>query len=274
MAEKARARAAAAAAPLYEAPPPKSSIPQCTDPECPVTTRHAAKKYLENDRNTPKYVQDKEHRVQDRITNNLRVFVDDKTFLNQWYRVHDTSRVYCDDAACPLRDLHPAKEFKKGNKETPKYVKGKEDLVNARITQKKTIFDQDKDFLNQWYSVHDLSRRLEVTSVPRLSKCEKDCGLINFHWDKTYEEDSEDLPKPIEDMLSRVHTAWDRGIYTSHWKEDKTLVKFFGVHGSDAKDGAGEPAAAVNGAAKKDTVNRMAKNKKADSKTMKKNPKV
>ena len=271
MAEKARARAAAAAAPLYETPPAKPSVPQCTDPECPCTTRHAAKNYLDNDRNTPKYVQDKEQRVKDRISNHMPVFLDDKAFLNRWYRVHDTSRVFCDDAACPLRDLHPAKEFKKGNKETPKYIKGKEDLVNSRITQKKIIFDQDKDFLNQWYSVHDSSRRLEVASVPRLFKCEKNCGLNNFHFDKTYEELSEDLPKPIKDMLARVHAAWERDQYTAHWKEDKTLVQFFGAHGPDAQNTASESAAATNETGEKKTVSKTTATKKAKSKTANKN---
>ena len=244
-AAQATARARAASPP---APPPRvKPVSKCEDPSCPLQNRwHGAREYRSDDKYTPEYIQYKEEALKHRLDNKLPIFHDDKDFLNRWYAVHDKSRISCDTVDCPLRDFHLAKEFKAGADDTPQYVKVKEERIKDRLDHGLNIYDDDKEFMNKWYTVHDTSRHLDVVSIPRPVKCTKPCGLKGYHLDKVYEEGADDLPKTIKEFTAKVDAAVAQNL-NACWYEYHIINQFFEFHGPKAEKAVSGPCTAGKG---------------------------
>ena len=127
----------------------------------------------------------------------------------------------CEDPSCPItHNWHGAREYKSDDKYTPKYIQFKEEALKHRLDNQMPIFHDDKEFLNRWYAVHDVSR---------VSCDTKDCPLREFHLAKEFKAGAADTPQYIKVKEERIKSSVDNGL--NIFDDDKVFMnKWYAVH--------------------------------------------
>lgn len=143
----------------------------------------------------------------------------------------------CTSSACPIHNYHIEKTYTVKDQDLPEIMRIKHAAFNETLAAQK--FPEARvirRFLERFYALHGPADGSAIDALPRVPEKPKqcrntDCPVDNYHHEKMFEADSQDLPIIVQNKQKHLAEALKAGEYGHAVASRGFLERFFAVHG-------------------------------------------